>query len=96
MVELTEGQRNSIDEIMDNFDFSRVKKTMDALEWEWYGIGIPTESEIRSEARRLLKDCLKRRCGYLSTGGFTVEYKSYPRELALRFEIDENRTYIKW
>ena len=95
MVELTEEQRNSIDEIMDNFDFSRVKKTMDALEWEWYGTGIPTESEIRSEARRLLKDCLKRRCGYLSTGGFTVEYKSCTSELSLRFEIGETDSIVK-
>ena len=95
MIELTEGQRNSIDEIMDNFDFSRVKKTMDALEWEWVGIGIPTEGEIRSKARRMLKDCMMHRCGYLSTGGFTVEYKSYTSEISLRFEIEETDSIIK-
>lgn len=50
-----------IDNILDNFDFSRVAKCMEVLEWKWWDIplsendGIPLEADIRVTARRLLK-----------------------------------------
>ena len=50
--------QEQIDNIMDNFDFSRVLKAMRALNWEWGSCGTehePDETELRREARRLLK-----------------------------------------
>lgn len=52
-----------IDEVMENFDFDSVKKTMDALEWEWSMVDdegeeelrIPTKEEIMVRAREYLK-----------------------------------------
>ena len=47
-----------IDEIMDNFDFSKVLKTMRLLEWSLMldtGYGIPEyESSLRTLARKLI------------------------------------------
>ena len=55
------SKNEMIDNIMDNFDFGRVAKTMLALDWKWWDIplsendGIPLEADIRVTARRLLK-----------------------------------------
>ena len=43
------------DEIIDGFDFDRVKKVMDFLDWHWAGCdGVPDVSGLRKEARRQL------------------------------------------
>lgn len=52
-----------LDEIMDEFDFERVKRTMDALDWTWCWVGeenaaqarrTPTIDEIKQTAANLL------------------------------------------
>lgn len=77
-----------IDQIMDNFDFSRVKKTMDALNWRWFDVGgdIPSESEIRSAARQMMKQTVERKVTTLSTGGFEVTCEH--GLLSLRFVVE--------
>ena len=60
-----------LDEIMDEFDFEKVKRTMDALNWEWAflkrldpkddfkektGSYVPTLDEIKQAAANLLWD----------------------------------------
>lgn len=49
-----------LDEIMDEFDFEKVKKTMDALGWQWAYAkgenGVPTLDEIKQAAANLLWD----------------------------------------
>lgn len=65
-----------IDNIMDNFDFGRVAKCMEVLEWRWCDVeGIPQESDIRQFARkymRSIKDtCTSDRYSF-SAGGFVV------------------------
>ena len=43
------------DEIIDEFDFERVKKVMDFLNWHWVVCdGVPYVSDLRKEARRQL------------------------------------------
>jgi hypothetical protein len=72
-----------IDDIMDNFDFIKVQKVMEALNWEWSSAAdsLPTISELKKQAVYLLKGASKLRLGeYLdsyweegvshSTGGF--------------------------
>ena len=78
---ITEKQQELIDEIMDEFDFRRVHKTMEFLNWHWGGRGVPAGelrvpslAELRKEARRMLKDCCLE--GHYSTesGGLRAEY----------------------
>jgi hypothetical protein len=88
--------QENIDNIMDNFDFSRVIKTMKALDWTWANMhaadGTPTESEVRTFARNLLKSAAARvvskeenHC-YHACGGF-VARKYYDGGLELEFVV---------
>lgn len=47
-----------IEDILDSFDFEKVKKAMDALEWKYHDSpdSYITIAELRKLARRLLKD----------------------------------------
>lgn len=65
-----------IDNIMDNFAFSRVAKCMEVLQWKWCDVeGIPTEPDIRQFARKLVnkvdEERVVERYSY-GTGGFIV------------------------
>jgi hypothetical protein len=61
--------QQQIDEIMDWFDFAKVQKVMDHLEWTWNGdYGPPSEAEIRQHARQAMKDVARGGCQ--SIGGF--------------------------
>lgn len=71
-----------LNEVFDNFDFDRVKKTMDALDWTWANIGeenaaqarrVPTLDEIKSTAAKLMWDCANEDVDVVSSGGFRVE-----------------------
>ena len=90
---MTPKQQDAIDGIMDYFDFEKVLKVMELLEWEWQDAeeGIPTVPELRQQARRLLKMSLKEKTNP-STGGFHVMYES--REdgsefIQLMFAVEE-------
>jgi hypothetical protein len=75
-----------IDEIMDEFNFATVHKTMVALDWKWAVTSnnkVPTMDELRTEAERLLRDAADVRLDmwqyehwkspiYCSTGGFSA------------------------
>lgn len=51
-----------IDEIMDEFDFNRVQRTMDYLNWKWVGESV-TVDMLKEEAKRLLKGAAEARLG---------------------------------
>jgi coenzyme F420-reducing hydrogenase alpha subunit len=74
-----------IDEIMDEFNFATVHKTMVALDWKWASSKnyIPSMDELRAEAERLLRDVADVRLNMwqdedwkspiiCSTGGFSA------------------------
>jgi hypothetical protein len=46
-------------DIMNNFDYDRVRSVMKHLEWEWYGKGVPTVDDIRFAARNRLETVIK-------------------------------------
>jgi hypothetical protein len=50
---------NTIEDIIDEFDFEKVKKVMDFLDWKWHAAedGVPRIAELRKSARSLLKQC---------------------------------------
>lgn len=80
-----------IDEIMDWFDFAKVAKTMQALDWVWYESGgdIPEEGEIRKHARSLMKQAVKKEYKYFGSGGFVVEYDKDAPLIVLKFVVSE-------
>jgi len=78
-----------IDEIMDYFNFARVRKTMEALDWIWSSAenGVPSETEIRIVARRLLREVILGKYSFVSTGGLTASIEH--AKLSLRFDVAE-------
>jgi hypothetical protein len=46
-------------DIMNNFDYDKVRIVMKHLEWEWYGKGVPTIDDIRVAARERLETVIK-------------------------------------
>lgn len=83
-----EAVKQVLDNVFDNFDFEKVKKTMDALNWEWAFLKrldpkddfkektasyVPTLDEIKAEAARLMWDCANMDEDVIGTGGFRVE-----------------------
>ena len=61
-----------IDDILDEFDFGKVQKAMELLEWTWAGQGYPTVGEMRKTARGLLKSLIPLESGGVGTGGFVA------------------------
>ena len=66
-----------IKSILNHFDFNRVKKVMDVLNWKWSlscsKDGVPDIDEIRGLANRLLIDACVEKTN-ISTGGFRAVY----------------------
>ena len=46
-------------DIINNFDFARVQRTMKFLKWTWWPKGIPTLDDIRFGARERLESVIK-------------------------------------
>tara|TARA_R110000868_G_scaffold407732_1_gene689470 strand:+ start:1289 stop:1705 length:417 start_codon:yes stop_codon:yes gene_type:complete len=94
-----------VGEIMDNFDFIKVQTTMEALNWQWAGEGVPSISSLRNKSIHLLKSAAELRLGdYLdeyweegitsATGGFQAiaycnENKTQITMLELKFVLTE-------
>lgn len=74
---MTDKQFEAIESIMDNFDFDKVQKVMEFLNWKWVSTenGIPSVQELRSQARRLIKEAIEEKVR-IATGGFRVDYFS--------------------
>ena len=47
-----------IDECMDWFDFEKVHRTMTLLDWSWISVGVPDKGDIKSKARKYLKEAV--------------------------------------
>lgn len=46
------------EEILDHFDFAKVQKVMEFMDWTWYDTdGVPSISDIRKKAREMLRLC---------------------------------------
>lgn len=93
---------NDIEDILDCFDFNKVKKVMDFLNWEWCFGGVPEIWDLRKKARSLLKEVAEksqtfqtcdRDSYYVTSGGFRAEaniYKDDPKiHLRLVFELSD-------
>ena len=83
-------EQKALDQIMDWFDFEKVEKTMEALNWKWGGAeeGVPTIGEIKTQARRLLTQAITERVT-IGTGGFKASYNHKYKHLTLEFIVSE-------
>ena len=92
----------TIENILDEFDFHRVHQAMEALDWQWAkaALGVPTTGELRRQARELLEDAYYHSPSpYYSvgTGGFeatrTMETGDLNKYLSLKFVVTEWNNY---
>ena len=90
--------QEDIDYILDNFDFERVKKAMDALKWKYYDSADDTVSisELRKMARHVLKSLIshvEKDCHLIGCGGFkatVMHYEDCDKPVfELKFVIEE-------
>lgn len=70
----------TIDDIMDNFDFDKVHEAMTLLGWCWWNqetdsLDIPDIPRLRKGARRLMQDAMGSHMPsyWISSGGFHVD-----------------------
>ena len=78
---------NPIEDLLDEFDFNKVHRVMQALNWRWAGIdGVPEVPDLRRQARDLLRHIAEaKNVRSVSTGGFTAYM--HDGLLGLRFEV---------
>jgi hypothetical protein len=87
----------AIEDLLDKFNFNKVQKAMEILNWEWASAenGIPTIYELRKTARSILKDAYETGVTKVSTGGFSAKYDGKGREkwLYLEFKLTSESTF---
>jgi hypothetical protein len=47
-----------VNEVLAHFDFDKVHQTMKALNWTWYGKGIPTLQELKESAEERMYNAI--------------------------------------
>ena len=93
-------KQEMIDEIMDWFEFEKVHKVMEALDWTWATVGaiVPTIQDLRRSAREQLHwayDGLEKHGGdnyFTGSGGFFASAHKLPNgkvSLSLKFAVSE-------
>lgn len=77
-----------IDEILDEFDFETVHRTMKALDWKWSGceVDIPSIGDLRRMARELLQELLRNDKYHITGTGGLYAYR-IADTVGLRFEV---------
>lgn len=89
---ITQKQQELIDDIMDNFNFEKVHKVMEFLNWTWWNNELkkdinPTIQDIRSDARKKLKRILEENHSSIESGGL-VARKYDDGTISLEFKIE--------
>ena len=90
-----------IADIMEDFDFEKVRNVMMYLDWKWDVVNgemtVPSIYRMTRQAERLLRDAAKyygKKDRYtISTGGFTATL--YEDTLGLSFELEENTAFAE-
>lgn len=85
-------KKEAIKEIMEGFDFAKVKGTMAFLKWKWQdNTETPSIAELKETASYLLNKAVKRKDFRLETGGFIVIHEPKNGYLELIFSLDNWR-----
>jgi hypothetical protein len=87
--------REHQDEIMDEFDFGKVRSVMEFLDWQWGGAedGVPTQAEMRKWVRDLMAQAYEYatksgRNYWISSGGFVVKYDVMDDAFDVYFKLE--------
>ncbi len=85
-----------INELLDNFDFIKVHKVMDFMNWGWAdpnnNYSIPKISDLKNCAEKLLKDVIsqglkEKQDWFCATGGFEAEFNYKRKNFSLKFVL---------
>ena len=99
----SEDEINSaVNEVMDLFDYERVHKVMEFLDWKWAGKDIPEIYDLRVKSRKLLEEAANKviegeEYYFVATGGFKAEaWKNDEGKLELRlnFTLEESENWF--
>ena len=82
-----------IKDIMDEFDFDKVERVMESLNWKWRG-ETPTLYDLREEALRLLRGAAKSRLGNFKNEHHDVAIINACGGFEAKAYCDENKTKI--
>jgi hypothetical protein len=93
-----------INEVMDEFDYDKVQRVMEFLNWDWASVnGVLSVGDLKRMSRILLISCINGAMAYkkdysASTGGFKAEAtwdneRNKIYSLTLRFVLEETEYY---
>ena len=91
--------RSKLDELLEEFDFEKVHKIMDLLNWMWAGVyGIPTREDMILVVKNLYSSIegaiLRGEKSSIATGGFVLTFNpNEDDEITLTFEAVTNSVY---
>ena len=82
--------RSKLDELLEEFDFEKVHKIMDLLDWRWAGVlGTPEKEDMIPVVRSLFDSIkgaiIRKERSFAATGGFKLTYNP-DDEITLTFE----------
>ena len=94
---LEEKSSELIDELIEDFDWDKVKRIMEELNWTWWGNDNPPTIEEMQEMVRSLYSSIKNRVEnneycFCSSGGFNLTFNP-DNELSLVFEAVTGAVY---
>ena len=90
---LTESQQELVEKAITSFNFHKVRRVMEFLEWTWGNDEYPTIVELEFTARRLLEAAFRyangndQDYGYCSSGGF--EAHVFENAASLSFNAEQ-------
>jgi len=85
--ELSKEMGELVNEILDEFEFEKVHRTMKALNWTWHDTdGVPTIGDLRRQARELLQELLRNDKYHITGTGGLYAYR-IADTVGLRFEV---------
>ncbi len=82
-----------IEDILNEFDFDKVERAMEALNWKWRG-ETPTLYDLREEALRLLRGAAKSRLGDFKDTHYDVAIINACGGFEAKAYCNENKTEI--
>jgi len=93
------SKEKAIETVMENFDFERVHKAMEAVGWSYFSAeGTPEIASLKQTARKLLQDVADdRRITEAATGGFSAERSTEGefKLFRLSFSVEERQAYFE-
>lgn len=102
---LSSSTRAKIDNIMHEFDFYKVHKVMELLQWVWITCGengkaaVPTVGHMKAEAKRLLIEAAYEKTN-IATGGFKAVYETTGPDdddpyIGLEFIVEDGEGFVE-